>query len=134
VTRLVLLVLLLFALSGGAASARGTNDGGGGGNQDVRVGGNCTHGATSSLRVRDEDKGIEIRFRLRQTRGRGLWRITIVHENRVSSRAARRTTRTDDSWEVRRMLPNLRGSDTIVVHAWGPGGLGCRATATLQDR
>jgi hypothetical protein len=32
------------------------------------------------------------------------------------------------------MVPDLSGSDTIVVHAWGPKGLGCRATATLPDR
>ena len=91
-------------------------------------------GATSALRVRSRDDGIEVRFRLRQTNGRGSWRITIVHENRVAARAAVKTTSTDDSLEVRRVLPDLIGSDTIVVHAWGPAGLGCRAAATLPDR
>ncbi|HEY2741781.1 MAG TPA: hypothetical protein VGI69_06335 [Gaiellaceae bacterium] len=127
-TRRVLLVLCLFALSGGAARA------GGGGGGDVRVGGNCARGATASLRLQASDDRIEARFRLRQDRGRGLWRITFVHENRVSSRATRTTTRSGDSWEVRRMVPDLRGSDTIAVHAWGPKGLGCRAAATLPDR
>jgi hypothetical protein len=88
----------------------------------------------ASLRLQAHDNRIEARFQLRQARGRGLWRITFVHESRVSSRATRRTTHSGDSWEVRRMVPDLRGSDTIVVHAWGPGGLGCRATATLPDR
>jgi hypothetical protein len=69
----------------------------------------------------------------RMTRGRGVWRITIVHENRVSIRVTSKTTRTDDSFELRRTLPDLRGSDTVVVHAWGPSGLACRATATLPD-
>jgi hypothetical protein len=54
-----------------------------------------------------------------------------VHEQRVFSRATRRTTRRDDSFEVRRMVPDLPGSDGVVVHAWGPNGLGCRVTATL---
>ena len=125
----MLLVLCLFALSGGAAHASG-----GGGDEDVRVGANCARGATASLRLQTRDDRIEARFRLRQTRGRGLWRITFVHENRVSSRATRRTTGSGDSWEVRRMVPDLPGSDTIVVHAWGPKGLSCRATATLPDR
>jgi hypothetical protein len=73
-----------------------------------------------------------MRFRLRQRSGRGVWRIAIVHEQRVSSRATKRTTRSDDSFELRRRLVDLRGSDTVTVHAWGPGGLGCRAAATLD--
>jgi len=134
VTRPVLLALLLLALSAGAADARSDDrGGGGGGNDDVRAAGDCGRGATSSLRVRARDDAIEVRFRLRQTRGRGPWRIAVVHENRVSARATSRTTPADDSFEVRRTLPDLRGSDTVVVHAWGPGGRGCRATATLAD-
>ena len=134
VTRLVLLAFVLLAFSAGGAEARGNDHGGGGsGNDDVRVAGDCGRGVSSSLRVRAHDDGIEVRFQLRQTRGRGDWRITIVHENRVSSRAMSKTTRTDDSFELRRTLPDLPGSDTIVVHAWGPKGLGCRATATLPD-
>jgi len=126
VRRLLLLVLILLAFSAGVAHAR---DGDGG---DVRVAGACSRGATSSLRVRERDQGIEVRFRLRQTRGRGVWRIAIVHENRVAFRATRRTTRSDDSFELRRVLPDLPGSDSVVVHAWGPRGLGCRAAATLR--
>jgi hypothetical protein len=125
VTRFALLVLLVLALSAGAAAARD------GGDQDVRVAGDCTRGTTSSLRVRAEDKGIEVRFRLRETRGRGVWRITVVHENRVSARVKRTTTRSDDSLELRRILPDFPGSDTIAVRAWGPRGFGCRAAARL---
>jgi hypothetical protein len=128
VTRLVLLVLLVLAFSAGAAQARAGDHGGGG---DVRVAGTCGPGATASLRLRERDRGIETRFRLRESHGRGVWRITVVHERRVAARATRRTTRGDDSLELRRTFPDLEGSDTVVVHAWGPGGLGCRATATL---
>lgn len=92
----------------------------------------CGRGATASLRLRPDDGQIELRFRLRQRRGRGVWRIAIVHEQRVSSRATKRTTRSDDSFELRRRLVDLRGSDSVTVHAWGPGGLGCRASATLD--
>lgn len=134
VERSVLLVLLLLAFSAGAADARGDDrGGGGGGDEDVRVAGDCGRGATSSLRVRTHDDGIEVRFRLRQPRGLGVWRITVVHENRISARATRKTTRTGDSFELRQTLPDLPGSDAVVVHAWGPNGLGCRATATLSD-
>ena len=131
VTRLLVIALLALAFSAGAAQASGDDRGGGGG--DVRAAGVCGRGATASLRLRTEDGRIEVRFQLRQRSGRGVWRITIVHEQRVSSRATRRTTRGDDSFELRRMLPDLRGSDTVAVHAWGPKGLGCRATATLNE-
>jgi hypothetical protein len=129
VRRLFLLASLLLALAAGTANARAEDGGRRGG--DVRVAGVCGRGVTSSLRLRADDGRIEVRFGLRQTRGRGVWRIAIVHEDRVSSRATRRTARSDDSFELRRALPDLRGSDSVVVHAWGPSGLGCRAAATL---
>jgi hypothetical protein len=125
VARLSVLVLFLLACAAGSAAAR---DGG-----DVRVTGTCGRGATSSLRVRSHDGALEVRFRLRQTRGRGTWRITVVHESRVAARATMRTSSRDDSYEVRRTLRDLPGSDAVVVLAWGPRGLGCRAAATLPD-
>jgi len=132
VARLACLVLLVLALSAGAADARRDDHGGRGqGGGDLRVAGTCGRGAASSLRLGSRDDGIEIRFQLRQTRGRGVWRITLVHERRVSWRAKRRTTRSDDSLELHRTVPDLPGSDTVVVEAWGPRGLGCRVTATL---
>ena len=123
--RFLLLTVVLLALLAGTARA----DGG----DDVRAAGSCGRGATSSLRLQGRDDGIEVRFRLRQTRGRGAWRITVVHENRVAARVTRKTTRSEDSFEVRRTIPDLPGSDAVVVHAWGPRGLGCRAAATLPD-
>jgi hypothetical protein len=127
VTRFASTVMLALAIWAGTADARG-----GHGSNDIRVAATCGVGATTSLRVRARDDGIEIRFRLRQTRGRGSWRVTIVHENRVAVRATAKTTRADDSFEVRRVVEDLQGSDTVVVHAWGPKGLGCRLTATLR--
>jgi hypothetical protein len=129
VTRLVLLMLLVVAFSVSPGQARADDHGGGG---EVRVAGSCGKGAVASLRLRSRDGSIEVRFRLRQTRGRGMWRIAIVHERRVSARATRRTTRVDDSFELERSFRDLPGSDTVAVHAWGPSGLGCRATATLR--
>jgi hypothetical protein len=127
VRRSLLLALLLLALAAGTARA----DDHGGGGRDVRVAGTCGRGAVATLRLRAEDHGLEVRFRLRQTRGHGLWRIAIVHEHRVSVRATRRTTRQDDAFELRWSLRDLPGSDNVAAHAWGPSGLGCQATATL---
>ena len=134
-TRLVLIALLLLALFAGAAEARGNDDGGRGGNgdDDIRVAATCGRGAAASLRIRRRADRIESRFRLRQTRGWGAWRVTIVHESRVAARVTAKTRRGEDSFEVRWTLPDLPGSDTVVAHAWGPSGLGCRATAMLPD-
>jgi hypothetical protein len=135
VTRLALTALLLFALFAGAAAARGNDNGARGGDgDDIRVAASCGRGATASLRIRSRDDRIEVRFPLRQTREWGSWRVTIVHESRVAARVTARTRRGGDSFEVRRTFADLPGSDTVVVHAWGPGGLGCRAGATLADR
>jgi hypothetical protein len=98
---------------------------------DVRVAAVCTHGASATLRVRARDTGLEVRFQVRQTTGHGAWRISIVHENRVAARAVAKTTRSGDSFELRRSLTDLPGSDGVAVHAWGPNGLGCRATVTM---
>jgi hypothetical protein len=129
VRRFLLLAFFVAAFAAGAAQARAADHGGGG--SDVRVAARCGRGATALLRLRGEDGRIETRFRLRQTHGSGVWRIAIVHERRVSARATRRTTRHEDSFELRRTFQDLRGSDTVAVHAWGPGGVGCRAAATL---
>jgi hypothetical protein len=133
--RLALATLLLFALSAGAAEARGSDNGAGSRDGDeIRIAASCARGATASLRIRSRDDRIEVRFPLRQTRGWGAWRVTIVHESRVAARVTAKTRRDGDSFEVRRTFADLPGSDTVVVHAWGPGGLGCRAGATLPDR
>jgi hypothetical protein len=124
---LLLLAILLLASAAGTAHA----DDHGGGGHEVRVAGTCGRGAVATLRVRAEEHGLEVRFGLRETRGHGWWRIAIVHEHRISARATRRTTRQDDSFELRRSLPDLPGSDNVVAHAWGPSGVGCQATATL---
>jgi hypothetical protein len=131
VTRFRFLTLVLVLMLCVAAADARASDGGGG---EVRAAGHCGRGTSSSLRLRPAEERIEVRFRLRQAQGHGSWRITIVHENRVTARASRKTTRSDDSFEVRRTLTDLPGSDTVVVHAWGPRGLGCRATATLPER
>lgn len=129
--RLLLVAVLVLAFSAGAAQARGGDHGGGGGGDEVRVAGRCGQGVAASLRLRAGDRRIEVRFRLRQSHVRGAWRVAIVHEHRVSVRATRRTTRMEHSFELRRMLPDLQGSDTVVVHAWGPRGAGCDAAGTL---
>jgi hypothetical protein len=99
---------------------------------EVRVAGVCSSGATSKLRLRGGDNGIQLQFEVDHSRPGVLWRVAIVHERRIAWRGAAKTARPDGSFEVRRTLPDLPGSDAVTVSAWGPRGLVCRAAATLQ--
>src|SRR6185295_4943274 len=107
-TRVLLVALLALVLAPLAAA-----DHGGGG--DVRVAGTCSVGATSGLRLKTEDDGIEVRFELEQRRTTGVWSVKLVHERRVVWKTSARTTRGDRSFELRHTLPDLPGSDTVSV-------------------
>jgi hypothetical protein len=100
---------------------------------EVRIAGVCSNGATSELRLRSRDQGIELRFKLDHGGAGAIWRVVVVQERRIAWKGAVRTTRSDSSFEVRRTLQDLPGADTVTANAWGPRGLGCRAEATLPD-
>ena len=117
--------MLLLAVRPVAAVAK---DGGG----DVRAASVCGR-ATSELRLKRDHGRIEVRFRVAHARARRVWRVTLVHERRVTWRGAATTTGRDGSFEVRRVLPDLPGADTVSARALGPRGLVCRVMATLPD-
>lgn len=123
VTLLGIGLVLLFA-SGAVAVAK---DGRG----EVRVTGICGSGASSKLRLKTGDDGIELRFELDYSRAGVVWRVVLVHERRIAWKGAARTTRPYGSFEVRRTLRDLPGADTVTARAWGPRGLVCQATANL---
>ena len=100
----------------------------GGGDKDIRVAGTCGKGATSKLRLRSRDEGIQVRFEVEHIRFAGRWRVTIVREGRVAYRGRLRARR---SFEVQRSLSNYEGADQVTVRAVGPRGLTCAASATL---
>ena len=115
----------LLALPVQTAAARATDD-----ESEARVAVTCVGGAAATLRLKAEDGVLEVRFRV--SRGRvGTWRVTFVHESRVDWRATARSTPGNRTFEVRRQLRDLPGSDTVTARAWGPGGLTCRASATV---
>jgi hypothetical protein len=127
-TRIVPTLASLAALSllAVAPIVAGTRDD----SDEVRVAGVCNGGAASRVRLKGEDGEIEVRFRLDSTRSGVVWRVVLVQERRVAWRA-NLTTRRGGSFEVRRVLRDLPGADTISARAVGPGGLVCRAAATL---
>jgi hypothetical protein len=115
-----------------AALAAASPAGASNGDEDrIAVAGNCGAGATSSLEVRARDGRLEIRFRVRSGRKGARWRAALVHERRVAWSGAVRAG--SGGIDVRRLLPDLSGADTVAARAWGPRGLTCRASATLPE-
>ena len=119
-------MLLLFATWPATAAAKDGRD-------EVRVAGVCGSGATSKLRLKSRNDGIELRFEVDHNRAGVVWRVALVHERRIAWKGAATTTRPNGSFEVRRTLRDLPGTDAVTARAWGPQGLVCRAAATLPD-
>jgi hypothetical protein len=137
-TRAAALTLLALACAVAGATpalARGANrgpggGGGGGDRPEVRAGGTCGKGATSSLRVRSRDGGLETEFEVHGRAG-ASWRVTIVHEWKVAWRGRRRTAGPSRSFTLEYRLPDLSGADVVSARAVGPRGVVCAASATL---
>ena len=119
-------VLLAFALAVAGPSPALARHGGG---PDVRAAGTCGKGATSSLRLRPRDGGIELRFEVEHARSGATWRVAVVQERRVVWRGRARTAR--GAFEVSRRVADLPGADHVTVRGVGPRGLTCVAAATL---
>jgi hypothetical protein len=127
--RAVAIALVALMLSAQPVHAMIGKDGPG----DVRVTGVCGGGAKATLRLKADEDGIEVRFEIEQSRAGGVWRIALIHERRVVWKRETRMSRTNRSFEVRRTLPDLPGSDSVTARAWGPRGLTCHATAILAE-
>jgi hypothetical protein len=123
--RATVAALVTCALATGSAAARTVDD--------VRGVGACSKGVAAELRLKSEERGIELRFKLRQTQASSAWRVALVQERRVVWKGTLRTRWQSHSFELRRTLQDLHGDDTVIATAWGPRGLGCRATATLAE-
>jgi hypothetical protein len=103
----------------------------GDGRAEIRAAGSCSARATSKLKLESRDGVIELEFEVDHNRTGALWRVAIVHERRVAWRGNARTSGPSGSFSVERRIADLSGADTVTARAWGPGGITCRATATL---
>ena len=88
---------------------------------------------TSKLKVKADDGLLEVEFEVDQNRAGVLWRVALVHERRVAWKGTARTAGPSGSFEVRRLLRDLPGRDSVTARAWGPSGLTCQAQASLAS-
>ena len=119
--------LALLALAAADAAAGTAREG----REEVRVAGRCGVGATAELKLKADDGRLELEFEVDLGRAGVRWRVALVHERRVVWKGYATTSGSSGSFEVRRRLPDLPGADTASARAWGPGGISCRAAATL---
>jgi len=117
----------LLLVPAGAGAKNGDGD-----RREARVKATCSRGATAELRLRSRDGSIRLEFDLRRRAGGELWRVVVVQERRVRSRASLRTKRSGGALRVRRTLRDLDCPDRVTVRASGPRGLTCEANATLR--
>jgi hypothetical protein len=130
----IALVSLLLAISlVGPASAFARGGGGGGGGEsrpEVRVAGACGRGATSTLKLKARDGGIEAEFEVHGRAG-ATWRIAVVQEARIVYRGRVRMGSASRSFSVERRLSDFPGADHVTARAVGPRGITCQASAML---
>jgi hypothetical protein len=133
---LPLIGLAALALAPATASAKhGADDNGGGGgggnNRTVLATGHCGAGATSKLKLKNDDGRIEVEFEVDNNRSGTPWRVTLARDGRVVYRATRRTGGRSGSFSVEKRIANLAGADRVTARAVGPNGNTCTAAATL---
>jgi hypothetical protein len=119
------IAIVLLAAMPAAAVAHG------GGDDEVRVTGTCGGGVKSKLKVKADDGALEVEVEVEHARRGSAWRLTLVQEGRVVWRGSVRAGRGSGRFTVERRLRDLTGADRIGARASGPGGLSCRAAATL---
>ena len=87
------------------------------GGNDVVKRGNCARTTDWKLKVGPDDGRLEVEGEIDSNRNGQTWTWLIRHNGSVSARGTKTTRAPSGSFEVRRVLVNLSGVDTIVFRA-----------------
>jgi hypothetical protein len=99
---------------------------------DVQKTGTCSKASTSKIKLRPDNGRIETEFEVDQNRVGQRWNVAISDNGVVVARTSATTQAPSGSFEVRRLLPNRVGTDSIVARATNPGtGESCVARASI---
>jgi len=87
---------------------------------DVIRRGSCSGATDWKLKASPEDGRIEVEGEIDSNRDGQAWRWRVRHNGSLSARGAATTRPPSGSFEVRRVLVNAAGTDTIVFRARNP--------------
>ena len=97
---------------------------------DVRVAGTCTKSTTSKLKLSRDDGRLEVEFEVDQNRVGVRWAVVLRQNGAVVRRTTGVTRGRSGSFEVRRLVADRPGTDTITAVATRPGER-CGARASI---
>jgi hypothetical protein len=112
-----------FALTASPASAK---DG------DVLRAGKCTSGATSKIKLSEENGRIEVEFEVDQNRNGVRWTVSLRRNGARFARLVRTTRPPSGSFEARALARNGAGAEVIRGRAVSPSGEVCTAQASWR--
>lgn len=99
---------------------------------DVVRRGSCSGSATWKLKASPENGRIEVEGEVDANRNGQTWRWRILHNGRVAARGTATTRPPSGSFEVRRLLVNTQGADSIGWRARNVAtGQTCRGGLTF---
>jgi hypothetical protein len=98
---------------------------------DVRRGGSCTGSTSAKIKLSPEDGRIETEFEVDQNRTGVTWKVVLRRNGEVAARTQGTTAGRSGSFEIRRVLDDSPGSDSISARAVSPSGEVCTAQASI---
>src|SRR3712207_910186 len=87
---------------------------------DVIKRGRCTSNTTWKLKASPENGRIEVEGEIDSNRVGQTWKWRLVHNGSLSAKGSATTRRPSGSFEVRRVVMNLRGTDYLRFRAVNP--------------
>jgi hypothetical protein len=106
-----------------AAPASASHGGGG----DVRTSGGCSGSAHWKLKAKADNGRIEVEGEIDSNRTGQVWTWRFKHNGSVSAKGTAKTGAPSGSFEVKRRMANLAGTDHFVFRAVHAGQV-CRGT------
>lgn len=98
---------------------------------DVRKAGSCTGNTSAKIKLSPEDGRIETEFEVDQNRTGVTWKVVLRRNGQVAARTKATTGGRSGSFEIRRVLEDGQGADTISARAVSPSGEVCNASASI---
>ncbi len=97
---------------------------------DIIKRGNCSGSADWKLKASPEDGRIEVEGEVDSNKSGQSWKWRILHNGSLSDKGTKSTAGASGSFEVRRVLVNVKGDDRIVFKATH-GDQTCRGALTF---